>query len=299
MHLVMTLVEASLREFVSRQQRLLELELRSEEEEDQRLRNLENINDGRLDGYVLRGLEAISTSVGLYGRTVVTLSQGLLESSQSDTNTLSQPSRASAASKTRQFLQAHRLTVGDEVEILPKNGKGVLGGSGSRNANKLKRVCGVVCAVDDLSISVALFGGDVGNRQQYPRKDTVQTQGKKNVREDEDADDDGDLLGGPPPYSLVPKSSAEVHQKMVSALEDLERLGVNHPIAGNIVKAAFEPQSESKLRVKISRREVEALEDKYNLSSTKLDYSQKEAVAFVLSSEFPISLVHGPPGTGS
>jgi len=29
-----------------------------------------------------------------------------------------------------------------------------------------------------------------------------------------------------------------------------------------------------------------------------LDYSQREAVIFALHSDYPISLIHGPPGTG-
>ena len=290
--------EVSLREFVSKQQRLLELELRSEEEEENKTPG--NKDDGRIDGgYVLRSLDVIDTSVGLYGRTVVSFGsapQSLPELAQSGTDPPSQNKWAS-----RQFLPAHRLTVGDEVQILPKNGKGASRGNDSRNGKKSRRVGGVVSAVDDYTISIALSGGgdNFGNRQQNSGNDTRQKQGKKSdKKEAEDADDDGELFGGPPPYSLVPRSNVEVHQKMTMALEKLERHGVNHPIAGNIIMAAFDLNTNSKQAVGISQTRMETLEKELNLSSTRLDYSQKEAVMLALDSECPISLIHGPPGTG-
>jgi hypothetical protein len=92
----------------------------------------------------------------------------------------------------------------------------------------------------------------------------------------------------------------EVHQKMVSALDELERHGVNHPIAGNIIISAFEPNNcPTGDSFEMSKERLEELEKEFNLAATKLDYSQKEAVLFALSSNSPISLIHGPPGTGT
>jgi hypothetical protein len=113
-------------------------------------------------------------------------------------------------------------------------------------------------------------------------------------------DEDSDMLGGIGPYTLVPRSGVEVHQKMVSALDELGKHGVNHPLAGNVILAAFEPTNISSVGpdTEMSKIRIEQLEKECNLASTKLDYSQKEAVVFALNSTSPISLIHGPPGTG-
>lgn len=281
--------EVALGDFVSNQKRLLELELRAEEDVDDGKRNPQTKEDGRDGGYLLRHLDAEDTSVGLYGRTVVTFGNAS-QASESDNDVMNISSRRSPS-----LLQAHRLTVGDEVNILPNNGKGFQNGKKS----KPKHVGGVICAVGDTSVSVALFGGDVRNKkQQSSGKDSAQKQGKK-IRKEEEPDDDGEMLGGNPPYALIPKSSVDVHHKMISALEELERHGVNHPVAGGIVMAAFEPDNpEHKTNIELTRQRIETLESEYNLASTRLDYSQREAVVMALHSNSPISLIHGPPGTG-
>ena len=51
---------------------------------------------------------------------------------------------------------------------------------------------------------------------------------------DENDQHDGQLLG-PPPYTLVPTSSIEVHKKLVAALDELQKHGVDHPHAGHVV----------------------------------------------------------------
>jgi len=283
----MVSAEVALQDFVIKQKRFLELELRAEEDGDDGKTNAQTKKDGRDGGYLLRNLDAMDTSVGLYGRTVVTFGNASQESSESDNDTAN--NRSSQAST---FLQAHRLTVGDEVKILPNNGKG------SQSGKKSKHAGGVICAVDDVSVSVALFGGDGGSRRQQSSsgKDSSKKQGKKSNKE-EDPDDDGDMLRGNPPYSLIPKSSVEVHQKIISALDELERHGVSHPIAGGIIMAAFEPNN-PKHDTEMTRSRIEALESECNLASTKLDHSQREAVVMALHSNSPISLIHGPPGTG-
>jgi hypothetical protein len=267
------LAETSLQHFVSQQKHLLELELRSDEDQDGTTGK-----DGKEDGggFFLRHVDVIDTSVGLYGRTVVSFGSCRVDSNGKDDGN-------SGKSSSRPMLDAHRLTVGDDIEILPKNGKG---------GSKTKRVGGVVCSVDDYSISIALED----KKRQYAKGKN----GSKKQGDDNDADEDIEMLGGNAPYTLVPRSGVEVHQKMVSALDELERHGVNHPIARNIIISAFEPNNcPTGDSFEMSKERLEELEKEFNLAATKLDYSQKEAVLFALSSNSPISLIHGPPGTGT
>ena len=256
--------ETKLQQFISQQRRLLELELHADEEQDNA-----SIRENDGGGFYLRNVDVIDTSVGLYGRTVISFGQ---------TSTNNGNNGNSDTSKS--LLAAHRLTAGDEIEILPKN----------KGAKSKQRVGGVVCAVDDYSISIAL---EDKKRQSNNAKSSV----KKN--ESEDIDEDSDMLGGSGPYTLVPRSGVEVHQKMMSALDQLEKHGVNHPIAGDIILSAFEPNNAPiGADGEMPSVRLEELEEECNLASTKLDYSQKEAVVFALNSNAPISLIHGPPGTG-
>ncbi|KAL7436987.1 hypothetical protein ACHAXM_005409 [Skeletonema potamos] len=249
----MTSAEVALQEFVATQKRLLELELRAEEDAS----TIEGRDNEADRGFFLRNVDVIGTSIGLYGRTVVTFGNVSTES---------------------KLLPSHRLTVGDEVAVLAKNGK--------LSQIQTSKVGGVICASDDGSISVALFGDSKHQR----------TGGAKD--KNKDVDDDGEILGGPPPYSIVPKSSAEVHRKMVLTLDNLEREGVNHSIAREIITAAFDTSNPKYRLDPPPSSRIEALESEYNLDSTNLDYSQKEAIILALSSNCPISLIHGPPGTG-
>ncbi len=99
--------------------------------------------DGKEDGggFFLRHVDVIDTSVGLYGRTVVSFGSCRVDSNGKDDGN-------SGKSSSRPMLDAHRLTVGDDIEILPKNGKG---------GSKTKRVGGVVCSVDDYIVSQLLL----------------------------------------------------------------------------------------------------------------------------------------------
>lgn len=274
------MAEVALQEFVANQKRLLELELRAEE--DTSTANAASSGrDNEADrGFFLRNLDVIDTSIGLYGRTVVTFGSTSESSSNSDQN-----GKNASSSK---LLPSHRLTVGDEIAVLAKNGKGSQLQSSKKSRSSFG---GVICASDETSISVALFG-DSKQRTTGGSKDK-----KKETIDNNDIDDDGEMLGGPAPYSIVPKSSAEVHRKMVLTLDNLEKEGVNHSIAREIITAAFEP-SNPNYKIDLSSDRIQALEKEYNLDATNLDYSQKEAIIFALSSTCPISLIHGPPGTG-
>lgn len=270
----------SLHEFVSNQKRLLELELRAESENDQ--------DDGRDGGFILRNIDVTDVSVGLYGRTVVQF--GNTPSTSKSSDSIDDDAVKHVASQaSSNLLPAHRLTVGDEVQILPNNGKGFQSGKQSR------RTGGVICAVDDVSISVALFGGDAENRQ---KQSSAKKTGKKTNKEVGELNDDSEMLEGSPPYALVPKSNVEVHLKMVKALDELERHGFSHPIAGDVVASAFEPNNQNQNNNEMTRSQIDAFEEECDLASTRLDYSQREAVVMALYSKSPITLIHGPPGTG-
>ena len=123
----------------------------------------------------------------------------------------------------------------------------------------ISRRGGVVCSVSETFIEVAMFGSN-------------------NDSEEESLD--GAL-------SVVPRSSVDVHNKLLKALEDLEKYGVNHPICGKVVNGCFQQESEANCTT------IPAIITPFN---TNIDTSQKEAISFALSST--ISLIHGPPGTG-
>ncbi|KAL7546716.1 hypothetical protein ACHAWF_010043 [Thalassiosira exigua] len=267
--------EVALGEFVSKQKSLLELELQAEEDADGEGKD----NAG---GFCLSNVDVLDTSVGLYGRTVVSFAN-YHDSSSNNSN---------SSRRGSTLLPAHRLTVGDEVQIVPNNGKNL------QSTKRSKYSGGVISALDDVSISVALFGGDDGSKRQRSSsgKNSTKKQGKRTGEEEHD-NDGGEILAGTSPYALIPKSNVEVHRKMVMALDELGRQGVRHPVAGNIVMAAFEP-SKSKHEDAMGQSRIEALESELNLASTNLDYSQKVAVVMALHSNSPISLIHGPPGTG-
>ena len=284
--------ELSLQEFVSEQKRLLELELHAEEDTNNaQTKDCDGGRDG--GGFVLRNIDVIDTSVGLYGRTVVSF--GNLAQYQSATTTTGSDQPGTSKNEgghilsSSKLLQAHRLTVGDEVQILPNNGKGFQNGG-----EKSKAVSGVICAVDDISISVALFSTD-NNNNNGSKDSTSKKQDKKkkkNIQHEVVDFDDNDFIGGSPPYAMIPKSNVEVHNKMISALDQLEKYGINHPIAGEIIMAAFEHDNPNHV-AEITRSKIEAIESEYDLSSSKLDYSQREAVVMALASNSPISLIHG------
>ena len=273
--------EVSIQEFVSKQKQLLESELRAEEDND----NSTSSKDG---GFILHNIGVINTSVGLYGRTVVsfgnTIQQPTTQSSDDNDKSIKE-----SGTEVKLLLPAHRLTVGDEVQILPNNGRGF------KVTKKSKAAGGVICACDDVSISVALFGADNNKVQQSKGSSKKKQEKKKDV--DDNNEDEEDMLRGNPPYAMIPKSNIEVHNKMISSLDQLAKQGIRHPVAGDVVLAAFEPNT-SKRNVELTSSRIETLESDLDLKSTKLDYSQRQAVVMALHSNSPINLIHGPPGTG-
>lgn len=233
------MVDSSISAFVTLQRELLALELKSEEEEENAIAASKKKKDGEDEATsrVLRSLDVQQVAVGLYGRTVVTLS------------TLNDADR---------LLPPHRFTTGDEVQILSKSNK--------KNDNSGG---GVVSAVGETFVSIALFGK---NHQQNA---------------DEQGEEE-DTIVGAPPLTLVPKSSVDVHNRLIRALNDLERHGPNHPLAGRIIQVSFS-----------SNYATPSVGPDIDPFNPMLDDSQREAIAFSLTDDRVVSLIHGPPGTGT
>ena len=104
-----------------------------------------------------------------------------------------------------------------------------------------------------------------------------------------------DILNSGLPLLLVPSRSIEVHKKYLAALSMLEKQGVNHPGAGRVVRALFDPAT-------ITQDSPIPLPSKQQANfihfNDGLDDSQIEAIQFALSETRQISCIHGPPGTG-
>ena len=248
------MTDSIIREFVSQQRELLELELNSEQDEAGKNEDASSSQKT----VALRPLEASDVSVGLYGRTVVQLS--LVRKDGGEDSPL---------------LPAHRFKVGDDVEIQSKEFK----------KNKAKG--GVISHVTDTSISVALFQSNGNNNKKNDKK----SGNKIAYAGNDDEESDEAALVGSPPLTLLPKSSVEVHRKLISSLADLDRHGPNHSIAGPLIQALFAPPSEHRAAPK---RQVEPIRP----FNDNLDESQLEAISFALQDNRPVSLIHGPPGTG-
>jgi hypothetical protein len=164
------MTDSIIRDFVAEQRELLNLEFEADADENS------TTNEERA-AHILSNLEASDISVGLYGRTVVQLT---LLSDNKTTGEL--------------LLPAHRFTVGDEVQI--------------RKQNKKKCPSGVISAVSDTFVNVALF------QQKPSQKGKEKSQAKKKGDNDNGDQDEIDVLNQPP-LVLVPQSSIEVHRKLV------------------------------------------------------------------------------------
>jgi ATP-dependent RNA/DNA helicase IGHMBP2 len=269
-----------IREFVSLQRVLLAAELACENglEEEQQTQQHHEGPAVPASTVVLRNLALLQVSVGLYGRTVVTLGFDTNESGKC-------------------LLPQHRFTTGDEVQILSKSSK--LSSSvtaaayGYNHREGTQGQGGVVSQVDETFISIALFGK---NHNAQSATTAKEKDGKANTNAFTSAAEDETTILGSPPFSIVPKSSAEVHNKMMQALADLERHGASHPIYGNVVQAIFSGQQKCALGT------TTATETRPTITTTpynpNLDDSQLQAIAFSLHPDRHVSLIHGPPGTG-
>mmetsp|Transcript_12382 Transcript_12382/g.13880 ORF Transcript_12382/g.13880 Transcript_12382/m.13880 type:complete len:1153 (+) Transcript_12382:107-3565(+) len=295
-------------DFVAKQRELLDLELQAENEVSKPQNNSKSNNNktptknksnkedeeqGR--SHILGRLETSEISVGLYGRTVVRLTLwSSQETTDKTTSSDEKESTTNILSNDLSLLPAHKFTVGNEVEIHAK---------GSGRKDEKNSIGGVISVVSETSISVALFqdrqssSSTQSSKQQNNKRNGSNNHKSKKNNLDNDSDDtenaDIDILDRAPLH-LVPKSSVEVNKKLMAALDRLERQGVDHPIAGSIIRTMFSssPSATMKPGHKIQKRQQQK-----NFNSG-LDVSQSDAVTFALHPERTVALIHGPPGTG-
>jgi hypothetical protein len=248
----------------------------------------------------LNRLTVSDISVGLYGRTVVRLAP-LDSNRQKQDQHLDaemETTRPLHLASTTPLLPAHRFTTGDEVEIR------------ASNQLKLNRWGAVVCEVSDTAISVALFGSNAKKVPKAPRPSNRTTAKVKDSNHDgTENDDDGvhRLMDYDGSLTLIPQSSVEVHKKLLSAIDELDQCGTDHPIAGSVIQAVFDLDyvasisSISHQPNTISCNTDDRESDLFiSPSVRKLNQSQQEAVRFALGlgtgaqpTTQPVSLIHG------
>jgi hypothetical protein len=90
-----------------------------------------------------------------------------------------------------------------------------------------------------------------------------------------------------PPFSMFPKSNVQVHNKMISALAELNKQGTNHPVARKVVEALYR-----KVEFDDTARQGDT-EPVFPPFNQRLYDSQLEAILFALSSKRPLALIHG------
>ena len=326
------MTDSIIHDYVSNQRRLLEIELRSEqEEEEERIQKRKpgqqsssKKNDDEHEGRksrVLANLKVEEWSIGLMGRTVAHLTSMVNDNNNNNNNNDSnnigtaptigeekkQSSKKGSTKNNKKvnshltILPAHRITVGDEVEIMSKysyNNEKMMIQQQQNKSNtsqrKRNKTGGVVSAVTDSMISVALFGS---NRQQNVSASSTTT----SVGDDDDEEEESSLLGTPP-LIIVPKSSVEVHKKMINALQMLKEDGEDHKYAGRIVRSVFEHNNnttkdnanqDQKDYSKESGNSIESsshLQQSFTPFNPNLDQSQIDAIKFCLQNQ-PISLI--------
>jgi hypothetical protein len=168
------------------------------------------------------------------------------------------------------LLPVHKFTTGDEVEIRNSSSSTSTSQRSSSGDNNKNTIGGVVCEVTETSLSIALFSSQKGSSAEP------------------EAFFDG------PPFTIIPRSNVQVHNKMMKALADLQKMGPHHPVAGKVVEALFR-------KMEITNNEVDgniiakaAEATTIQPFNPRLDASQLEAISFALSSKRPVALIHGP-----
>jgi ATP-dependent RNA/DNA helicase IGHMBP2 len=270
--------------FCRRQREWLDVELAADNaEHEQQEGGLSSSEEGRAQG--LHRLQVEDVSVGLYGRTVLRfVPMTVTASSTTSNDCTAKPSSAAAATSTLPLLPAHRFTTGDEVEI--RGGNSSSGGS-SRKAGGGGGVGvkGVICEVADSFLSVALGGSGGGS----PNNKGDNNSGTDYFHEDHLSS----------PVSILSRGSLEVHRKLVAALDELERGGLDGHRHSRVVRALFDPASILLPDLTMSPRDEPSPSLPVSAFNANLDESQLRAVAACLDAHHtPLSCVWGPPGTG-
>lgn len=268
------MTDSLIHEHVQNQKKLLDLELRSEQEEQKESFSTSSSSSSsscakhktageeREEGLksssrILNNLELEDWSIGLMGRTIVTFSTIVSTDNQHD-------------SAKKSLLSAHRLSVGDQVEILHKsdsihnNSSNIL----STKNNRRHRPNGVISALTDKTISIALSTG--GNHHQQHSNSS-------------NNDEENGVLGSlSPPYTILPQSSVDVHRKLLKSLDMLAKHGDGHRFAGSVIRTIFDTTSSSPSSAPLS---------KITPFNKNLDSSQLEAIEFALYGNSPLSLI--------
>ncbi len=244
-----------LHQFVSRQNELLDLELKWEQTEEG---EEEEKTGTMLTVRSLHKLQVLDLSVGLYGRTIVTLEPaGITHTSRDSSGT--------APITTSKLLPANKLSVGDDVIIIPGSCTTITGNSNNAT-RKTEGIAGVIHEITDCSISIALHS----NIFTTSNDDTCETLSLTSTN-----------------VSVIPSSSIATHNKMKLALEELLQHGVDHPVAHTIVHKMFTNSPTPPTTINHTKE----------FFNPNLDPSQKQAIQFALSTN-DVALIHGPPGTG-
>jgi ATP-dependent RNA/DNA helicase IGHMBP2 len=171
------------------------------------------------------------------------------------------------------LLPVHKFTTGDEVEI--RNSSSSTTSQRSSSGDNNNTIGGVVCEVTETSLSIALFSSQKGSSAEP------------------------EAFFDAPPFAIIPRSNVQVHNKMMKALADLQKMGSHHPVAGKVVEALFRKlEIHNKNEVdgtiiiaKATEKEPTTIIQPFN---PRLDASQLEAISFALSSKRPVALIHGP-----
>jgi hypothetical protein len=229
--------------FVKAQKELLELELQSQEEELKEATFSESPKKGSANkegeeraSYALHKLQVADVSIGLYGRTVVTLESGAPSTTANE--------GGEQEKKTETLLPAHKFTVGDDVEVRgPPNSDCETDNSkiGKHGAS----VRGVVCQVTNGSILIALSEKQGNKSRPQKASSSDKKQGTTNsnstgsVNDNNDDDDNLPFDTSSSTISVLATSSVEVHRKMMRSLEELQKDGTSHKTSSCIIQAMF------------------------------------------------------------
>ncbi|GMI34593.1 hypothetical protein TeGR_g7410, partial [Tetraparma gracilis] len=154
-----------------------------------------------------------SSSLGLYGKHVATLCPH-------------DKPRADKPSSSPPLLQ-HRLSVGDEVDVLPCRSAPPPSCPLSQADLEHVSVTATICKLSPESIELVL--GPATSSLPKSKKPAALDLHELSI---------SDL---PPPLTLAPRASVAVHQKLTAALEELADRGPSHPLAGPLISLLFPP----------------------------------------------------------
>lgn len=204
----------------------------------------------------------------------------------------SAPAGKSTGASGRGFLQATTSTSsGNAQQSQQQQQQQQNQQRNQQNQQKKNLLKGVVFKVTEETISIALFeSSSKSSSNQKSSRDSKNANHKNNnPNEADDEEEASSILNSSATFSLVFQSNVEVHRKMRTALDELSHYGLNHPIASAVLHEIFSPSFSS-----TKKEETTPITP----SSPHFNPSQIQAIEYSLSPKQPLSLIHGPPGTG-